>query len=173
MRNCHSEVLLSALLSALLSQMGRVCSLEFRPYLKSPDSGLADPLLDDSKEILARREQKEKLTSEHIVQCQHSSVSNLNNETARWGHKFETSTKTILLEAFSLNVIAADENEQIRFACLCNVTADSEGRRVLGIGFKPGLDPAKKASAGQARGIQFLDIRNNTDPYLTIKAHRG
>lgn len=43
----------------------------------------------------------------------------------------------------------------------------------MGIGFKPGLDPAKKASAGQARGIQFLDIRNNTDPYLTIKAHRG
>lgn len=28
-----------------LTGMGRVCSLEFRPYLKSPDSGLADPLL--------------------------------------------------------------------------------------------------------------------------------
>lgn len=46
MRNCHSEVLLSALLSQnYLTGMGKFCSLEFRPYLKSPDSGLADPLL--------------------------------------------------------------------------------------------------------------------------------
>lgn len=47
--------------------------------------------------------------------CYWSAVSNLNNETASWGHKRETSTKTIFLEAFSPNVLAADEIEQIRF----------------------------------------------------------
>lgn len=75
--------------------------------MNSPDSGLADPLLDsggssgasersllpqstiynwscgyfskplltvsdDSEEILARREEREKLALEHIVKCQHS-----------------------------------------------------------------------------------------------------
>ncbi|XP_076922188.1 regulatory-associated protein of TOR 1-like [Bidens hawaiensis] len=45
--------------------------------------------------------------------------------------------------------------------------------RVVGIGFQPGLDPAKIVSASQAGDIQFLDIRNQSDSYLTIDAHRG
>ncbi|KAI7750720.1 hypothetical protein M8C21_013022 [Ambrosia artemisiifolia] len=49
----------------------------------------------------------------------------------------------------------------------------SAGTRVVGIGFQPGLDPAKIVSASQAGDIQFLDIRNQSDAYLTIDAHRG
>ncbi|KAI3819124.1 hypothetical protein L1987_12948 [Smallanthus sonchifolius] len=45
--------------------------------------------------------------------------------------------------------------------------------RVVGIGFQPGLDPAKIVSASQAGDIQFLDIRNQRETYLTIDAHRG
>uniref|UniRef100_A0A7C9A6U4 Uncharacterized protein n=3 Tax=Opuntia streptacantha TaxID=393608 RepID=A0A7C9A6U4_OPUST len=45
--------------------------------------------------------------------------------------------------------------------------------RVVGIGFQPGLDPAKIVSASQAGDIQFLDIRNHSEAYLTIDAHRG
>ncbi|KAL8262293.1 hypothetical protein R6Q59_026342 [Mikania micrantha] len=45
--------------------------------------------------------------------------------------------------------------------------------RVMGIGFQPGLDPTKIVSASQAGDIQFLDIRNRSDAYLTIDAHRG
>ncbi|XP_076959609.1 regulatory-associated protein of TOR 1-like [Bidens hawaiensis] len=45
--------------------------------------------------------------------------------------------------------------------------------RVVGIGFQPGLVPAKIVSASQAGDIQFLDIRNQTEAYLTIDAHRG
>ncbi|ONI03879.1 hypothetical protein PRUPE_6G288100 [Prunus persica] len=346
-----------------LTGMRRVYSLEFRPHLMSPDSGLADPLLgsggtsgasersvppqstiynwscghfskplliaaDDSKEILTRREEREKFALEHIAKCQHSSVSKLNNQIASWDTKFETGTKTILLEPFSPIVIAADENERIRVwnyqeakeatllnsfdnhdfpdkgiskLCLVNELDDSlllaassdgniriwkdytlKGRqklvtafssiqghkpgvrslnavvdwqqqsgylyasgeissimvwdldkeqlvnsipsssdcsisalsasqvhggqlaagfvdgsvrlydvrtpemlvcatrphtqkveRVVGIGFQPGLDPAKIVSASQAGDIQFLDIRNDREAYLTIEAHRG
>ncbi|XP_010256971.1 PREDICTED: regulatory-associated protein of TOR 1 [Nelumbo nucifera] len=46
-------------------------------------------------------------------------------------------------------------------------------QRVVGIGFQPGLDPAKIVSASQAGDIQFLDIRKHDDTYLTIDAHRG
>ncbi|XP_021893833.1 regulatory-associated protein of TOR 1-like [Carica papaya] len=46
-------------------------------------------------------------------------------------------------------------------------------KRVMGIGFQPGLDPGKIVSASQAGDIQFLDIRNLRDAYLTIDAHRG
>nr|XP_043636521.1 regulatory-associated protein of TOR 1 isoform X2 [Erigeron canadensis] len=45
--------------------------------------------------------------------------------------------------------------------------------RVVGIGFQPGLEPAKIVSASQAGDIQFFDIRNQSDAYLTIEAHRG
>uniref|UniRef100_A0A0D6QVD8 Raptor N-terminal CASPase-like domain-containing protein n=1 Tax=Araucaria cunninghamii TaxID=56994 RepID=A0A0D6QVD8_ARACU len=46
-------------------------------------------------------------------------------------------------------------------------------QRVVGIDFQPGLDSYKIVSASQAGDIQFLDIRNNSAPYLTIDAHRG
>ncbi|KAL5550675.1 hypothetical protein UlMin_000851 [Ulmus minor] len=286
------------------------------------------PLLngaDDSEEFLARREEREKSALEHIAKCQHSSVSKLNNQIARWDTKFETGTKTILLQPFSPIVIAADENERIGVwnyeeatlvnsfdnhdfpdkgiskLCLVNELDDSlllaascdgnirlwkdymsKGKqklvtafssiqghkpgvrslnavvdwqqqsgylyasgeisriniwdldkeqlvnsvlsssecsisalsasqvhggqftagfvdgsvrlydvrtpemlvcttrphiqrveRVVGIGFQPGLDPAKIVSASQAGDIQFLDIRNHQDAYLTIEAHRG
>ncbi|EXB42394.1 Regulatory-associated protein of TOR 1 [Morus notabilis] len=286
------------------------------------------PLLtvaDDSEEILARREEREKFALEHIAKCQHSSVSKPNNQIARWDTKFETGTKTILLQPFSPIVIAADENERIgvwnyeeatllntfdnhdfpdkgilklalvnelddslllaascdgniriwkdytskgeqklvtAFSSIqghkpgvrslnavvdwqqqsgylyasgeisrimiwdldkeqlvhsvlsssdCSISAlsasqvhggqfaagfvdgsvrlydvrtpetlvcttrphDETGERVVGIGFQPGLDPAKIVSASQAGDIQFLDIRNSRSPYVTIRAHRG
>ncbi|KAF5471462.1 hypothetical protein F2P56_008250 [Juglans regia] len=288
------------------------------------------PLLtasDDSDVILARREEREKFALEHIVKCQHSSVSRLNNnnQIASWETKFETGTSTILLQPFTPVVIAADENERIRIwnyeeatllnsfdnhdfpdkgiakLCLINELDDSlllaascdgniriwkdydlknkqklvtafssiqghksvvrslsavvdwqqqsgylyasgemssimlwdldkeqlvsstpstsdctisalaasqvhggqfaagfvdgsvrlydirkpemlvcetrphsqKSERVVGIGFQPGLDPAKIVSASQAGDIQFLDIRNDRDAYLTIDAHRG
>ncbi|KAG2691057.1 hypothetical protein I3843_09G213400 [Carya illinoinensis] len=288
------------------------------------------PLLtvsDDSEEIPARREERENFALEHIVKCQHSSASKLcnNNQIASWDTKFETGTKTILLQPFSPIVIAADENERIRIwnyeeaillnsfdnhdfldkgiakLCLVNelddsllLTASCNGNiriwkdyylkskqklvtafssiqghkpgvrslnavvdwqqqsgflyasgeissimlwdldreqlvnsipstsdcsisalaasqvhggqfaagfvdgsvrlydarmpemlvcetrphsqkveRVVGIGFQPGLDPAKIVSASRAGDIQFLDIRSCRDAYLTINAHRG
>ncbi|XP_020113918.1 regulatory-associated protein of TOR 2 [Ananas comosus] len=45
--------------------------------------------------------------------------------------------------------------------------------KVVGVGFQPGFDSSKIVSASQAGDIQFLDIRNQSEPYLTIKAHRG
>ncbi|KAF8397161.1 hypothetical protein HHK36_016068 [Tetracentron sinense] len=280
---------------------------------------------DDNEEILARREEREKIALDRIAKCQHSSVSKLNNQFPSWDTKFEAGTKTALLQPFSPIVVAADENEQIRIwnyeeATLLNsfdnhdfpdkgiskllfmneldeslllvascdgnvriwkdytlkgkqklVTAFSsvqghrpgvrsvnaivdwqqqsgylyasgeissimlwdlekeqlvntipsssessisalsasqvhEGQlaagfvdgsvrlfdirtpemlvcstrlhtqrveRVVGIDFLPGLDPAKIVSASQAGDIQFLDIRNHSNTYLTIKAHRG
>ncbi|KAJ7950080.1 regulatory-associated protein of TOR 1-like [Quillaja saponaria] len=74
------------------------------------------PLLtaaDDSEEVVARREEKEKIALEQIAKCQHSGVSKLNNQPS-WYTKFETVTKTMLLQPFSPIVISADENERIR-----------------------------------------------------------
>lgn len=45
-----------------------------------------------------------------------SAVSKLNNQIASWDTKFETGTKTALLQPFSPVVIASDENERIRWA---------------------------------------------------------
>ncbi|PKA50577.1 Regulatory-associated protein of TOR 1 [Apostasia shenzhenica] len=45
--------------------------------------------------------------------------------------------------------------------------------KVVGIGFQPGFDPTKIVSASQAGDIQFLDVRNYSEAYLTIDAHRG
>ena len=45
-----------------------------------------------------------------------SAVSKLNNPIASWDTKFETGSKTILLQPFSPIVIAADESERIRYA---------------------------------------------------------
>ncbi|KAK8619393.1 hypothetical protein V6N13_133355 [Hibiscus sabdariffa] len=77
------------------------------------------PLLtasDDSEELLARREDRERFALERIAKCQHSSVSKLNNNSqiASWDTRFETGTRTALLQPFSPIVIAADENERIR-----------------------------------------------------------
>ncbi|XP_043723944.1 regulatory-associated protein of TOR 1-like isoform X2 [Telopea speciosissima] len=286
------------------------------------------PLLtaaDDNEEILSRREEREKIALDRITKCQHSSVSKLSNQIASWDTKFETGTRTALLQPFSPVVVAADENERIRIwnyeettllnsfdnhdfpdkgiskLCLVNelddtllLVASCDGNiriwkdyslrskqklvtafssiqghrpgvrsvnavvdwqqqsgylyasgeissimlwdldkeqlvnsiptssessvsalsasqvhggqlvagfvdgsvrlydirtpemlvcatqphtqrieRVVGIGFQPGFHPAKIVSASQAGDIQFLDVRNHTDAYLTIDAHRG
>ncbi|XP_010683562.2 regulatory-associated protein of TOR 1 [Beta vulgaris subsp. vulgaris] len=286
------------------------------------------PLLtaaDDSEELIAKREAKERSGLDLIVKCQHYSVSKLNNQIASWDTRFETGTKTTLLQPFSPVVVAADDKERIRVwnyeeptllnsfdnhefpdkgiskLCLLNELDDSlllvasgdgnvriwkdymqRGKqklvtafsaipvhgpaarnvnavvdwqqqsghlfvagdvptikvwdldkellvhsipsspdssisalaasqvhggqfaagfvdgsvrlfdirtremlvcatrphtqrveRVVGIGFQPGLDVAKIVSASQAGDIQFLDIRNHSDAYLTIDAHRG
>ncbi|XP_057536225.1 regulatory-associated protein of TOR 1 isoform X2 [Amaranthus tricolor] len=75
------------------------------------------PLLtasDDSEELIAKREAKEKSASDLIVKCQRYSVRKLNNQIASWDTKFETGTKTTLLQPFSPVVVAADEKERIR-----------------------------------------------------------
>ncbi|XWS22111.1 hypothetical protein CRYUN_Cryun29cG0006600 [Craigia yunnanensis] len=77
------------------------------------------PLLtasDYSEELLAGREERERFALEHIAKCQHSSVSKLNNNSqiASGDTRFETGTRTALLQPFSPIVIAADENERIR-----------------------------------------------------------
>ncbi|XP_065852819.1 regulatory-associated protein of TOR 1 [Euphorbia lathyris] len=285
------------------------------------------PLLtaaDDTEEMLAKREEREKFSLDHIAKCQHSSVSKLNNQIAGWDTKFETGTKAALFQPFSPIVIAADENERIRVwnyedatllngfdnhdfpdkgiskLCLVNeldesllLVASGDGNiriwkdytmkgkqklvtafssvqghkpgvrslnavvdwqqqsgylyasgelssimlwdldkeqlvnsipsssdcsisalaasqvhggqfaagfvdgsvrlydvrtpemlvcakrphtkveRVVGIGFQPGLDPGKFVSASQAGDIEFLDVRNPRDTYITINAHRG
>lgn len=56
---------------------------------------------------------------------------------------------------------------------VCTTRPHNRVERVVGIGFQPGLDPGKIVSASQAGDIQFLDIRNHTNAYLTIDAHRG
>ncbi|KAK9167993.1 hypothetical protein Syun_000133 [Stephania yunnanensis] len=286
------------------------------------------PLLtaaDDSEEISARREEREKYALDRIAKCQHSSAGKVNNEIASWDTKFDMGTKAVVLQPFSPIVIAADETERIRIynyeessllnsfdnhnfpdkgisrLCLVNELDDSlllvascdgnirlwkdytlKGKqrlvtafssiqghrssvrsmntivdwqqqsgylyasadipsimlwdldkeqlinsmastsdssvsalsasqvhggqlaagfvdgsvrlfdirtpemlvstthphrqrveRVVGIGFQPGLDPAKIVSASQAGDVQFLDIRRNSEAYLTIDAHRG
>nr|XP_009800408.1 PREDICTED: regulatory-associated protein of TOR 1 isoform X4 [Nicotiana sylvestris] len=75
------------------------------------------PLLtaaDDSEEIIAKREVKEKLALDLIAKCQHCSVSRLHNQIASWDTKFESGTKTALLQPFSSIVVASDERELIR-----------------------------------------------------------
>ncbi|XP_052174043.1 regulatory-associated protein of TOR 1-like [Diospyros lotus] len=75
------------------------------------------PLLtaaDDSEEVVARREEREKIALDNISKCQHSSINKLHNQIASWDTKFETGTKSILLQPFSPVVIAADETERIR-----------------------------------------------------------
>ncbi|GAB4856275.1 Regulatory-associated protein of TOR 1 [Ancistrocladus abbreviatus] len=287
------------------------------------------PLLiapDDSEEILAKREGRERVALDLIVKCQHYSVSKLNNQIASWDTKFETGAKAAVMQPFFPIVIAADVKERIRVwnyeeatllnafdnhdfldkgiskLCLVNelddsllLTASGDGsiriwkgyaqkggqklvtafsslqghrpgvrsymnavvdwqqqsgylyasgetspimvwdldkeqlvnstptssdssisalaasqvhggqfaagfvdgsvrlfdirtpelivcasqphtqrvERVVGIGFQPGLDPAKIVSASQAGDIQFIDMRNHEDSYLTIDAHRG
>ncbi|KAL3531617.1 hypothetical protein ACH5RR_005138 [Cinchona calisaya] len=75
------------------------------------------PLLtatDDSEEIIARREEREKLALDRIAKCQHSPVNRLPSQIASWDTKFETGIKTALLQPFSPVVVASDENERIR-----------------------------------------------------------
>ncbi|KAL6520870.1 Regulatory-associated protein of TOR 1 [Orobanche gracilis] len=70
--------------------------------------------MDDAEDLHARREEKEKLALDHMGKCQRSSVSKLHNQIASWDTKFETGTKTALLQPFSPVVIASDEKESIR-----------------------------------------------------------
>lgn len=56
---------------------------------------------------------------------------------------------------------------------VCSTQPHPKLERVVGVGFQPGLQPAKIVSASQAGDIQFLDMRNLKEAYLTIDAHRG
>ncbi|XP_060176364.1 regulatory-associated protein of TOR 1-like [Lycium barbarum] len=56
---------------------------------------------------------------------------------------------------------------------VCSTRPHPKAERVVGVGFQPGLQPAKVVSASQAGDIQFLDMRNLKEAYLTIDAHRG
>ncbi|KAI8557185.1 hypothetical protein RHMOL_Rhmol05G0316600 [Rhododendron molle] len=69
---------------------------------------------DDSEEMLARREEREKIALDNIAKCQRTSINKLHDQITSRDTKFETSTKTILLQPFNPVVIAADETERIR-----------------------------------------------------------
>ncbi|KAK4798865.1 hypothetical protein SAY86_024230 [Trapa natans] len=69
---------------------------------------------DDGDDIQARWEEREKFALDQIAKCQHITVSKLNRQIASWDTKFETGTKTTLMQPFSPIVIAADEKERIR-----------------------------------------------------------
>ncbi|XP_047254173.1 regulatory-associated protein of TOR 1 isoform X3 [Capsicum annuum] len=56
---------------------------------------------------------------------------------------------------------------------VCSIRPHTEVERVVGVGFQPELQPAKVVSASQAGDIQFLDMRNLKEAYLSIYAHRG
>ncbi|XP_074576621.1 regulatory-associated protein of TOR 1-like isoform X1 [Curcuma longa] len=56
---------------------------------------------------------------------------------------------------------------------VCTAQPHTQVEKVVGIGFQPGLDPTKIVSASLAGDIQFLDFRNQSEPYLTFHAHRG
>ncbi|WMV51805.1 hypothetical protein MTR67_045190 [Solanum verrucosum] len=56
---------------------------------------------------------------------------------------------------------------------VCSTRPHPKVERVVGVCFQPGLQPAKVVSASQAGDIQFLDMRNLKEAYLTIDAHRG
>ncbi|XP_058214719.1 regulatory-associated protein of TOR 1-like isoform X1 [Rhododendron vialii] len=80
-------------------------------------SHFSKPLLtaaDDSEEMLARREEREKIALDNIAKCQRTSINKLHDQITSRDTKFETSTKTILLQPFNPVVIAADETERIR-----------------------------------------------------------
>ncbi|WOG96096.1 hypothetical protein DCAR_0415426 [Daucus carota subsp. sativus] len=75
------------------------------------------PLLsaaEDSEEMTAKRDEREKHALDHISKCQHTSVNKLNNPIATWDTKVESGIKTALLQPFSPIVVAADDSERIR-----------------------------------------------------------
>ncbi|KAG0473726.1 hypothetical protein HPP92_015071 [Vanilla planifolia] len=75
------------------------------------------PLLaasDDNADIIARREEREKIALDNLAKCQHSSITKLSNQIASWDTRFESGTKATMLLPFTPIVVAADENERIR-----------------------------------------------------------
>ncbi|CAD5170829.1 unnamed protein product [Musa acuminata subsp. malaccensis] len=106
---------------------------------------------------------KEQLVSS-IPSSSDSSISALSASQVHWGHLaagfVDGSVRIFDIRAPEMPVCTARPHTQ-------------RVERVVGIGFQPGIDPTKIVSASQAGDIQFLDIRNQTEPYLTIDAHRG
>ncbi|XP_062080719.1 regulatory-associated protein of TOR 1-like [Humulus lupulus] len=94
-----------------------ICLSQFPSLVEDPTAECScffiNCVANDSEEIIAKREEREKFSLDHIAKCQHSSVSKPNTQIARWDTRLETGTKTILLQPFSPIVIAADENERI------------------------------------------------------------
>lgn len=52
-------------------------------------------------------------------------ISRLNNQIAGWDTKFETGTKAALLHPFYPIVVAADENERIKYANFISLTSST------------------------------------------------
>ncbi|MCE3215241.1 hypothetical protein HAX54_001433 [Datura stramonium] len=86
----------------------------------------------------------------------------------------------LLLKFTWVNLVLAsrmDLSNYLIFECqklfVCSTRLHPKVERAVGVGFQPGLQPAKVVSAFQAGDIQFLDMRNLKEAYLTIDAHRG
>lgn len=76
------------------------------------------PLLSaasDDEEALVRREERERLTLERIAKCQHSNVSRISDQIAKFPETgCEAGLKSVLLHPFIPIVIVADEKETVR-----------------------------------------------------------
>eukprot|EP00252_Welwitschia_mirabilis_P005146 TRINITY_DN15582_c0_g2_i1.p1 TRINITY_DN15582_c0_g2~~TRINITY_DN15582_c0_g2_i1.p1 ORF type:complete len:1293 (+),score=268.23 TRINITY_DN15582_c0_g2_i1:213-3881(+) len=68
----------------------------------------------DDEEMLARREEKERLTLEKIAKCQHSCITKISDQIANWDTGSEIGTKAVLLHPFMPIVIAGDDRDTIR-----------------------------------------------------------
>ncbi|MCD7453047.1 hypothetical protein HAX54_019479 [Datura stramonium] len=83
----------------------------------------------------------------------------------------------LLLKFTWVNLVLAsrmDLSNYLIFECqklfVCSTRLHPKVERAVGVGFQPGLQPAKVVSAFQAGDIQFLDMRNLKEAYLTIDA---
>ncbi|BBN00072.1 regulatory associated protein of mTOR [Marchantia polymorpha subsp. ruderalis] len=75
---------------------------------------LLEPTHEDEDEVLARREERERVALDGMSKCQHSSVSKVSDPISSWVTLSEMGTKAVLLHPFSPLVCCADEKETIR-----------------------------------------------------------
>lgn len=75
---------------------------------------LLEPSHDDDEETSTRREERERLSLDGIVKCQHSNVSRVSDQIASWDINPVTSVGSVLLHPFLPIVVAADHKEVIR-----------------------------------------------------------
>jgi regulator-associated protein of mTOR len=68
----------------------------------------------DNEDIIARREDREKLSLDQIAKCRYSSVRKLHSQIPSWDTQFEMAARKALFQPFYPIVVAADEHEQIR-----------------------------------------------------------
>ncbi|KAL2653954.1 hypothetical protein R1flu_022082 [Riccia fluitans] len=75
---------------------------------------LLEPVQEDEDEVLARRDERERVALDGMSKCQHSSVSKVSDQIASWDTDSEMGTKAVLLHPFMPLVCIADEKETIR-----------------------------------------------------------